>query len=55
MNLKKILQKRAEKDAEALLSEEDELFIQQLARAYDEKKDAKKKGGKQKSKNDKDK
>ncbi len=52
MNLKKILQKRAEKDAEALLSEEDELFIQRLAQAY-EIKDAKGKDKKQKSKNDK--
>ncbi len=31
MNLKKRLQQRAEKDAEALLTEEDELFIRQLA------------------------
>lgn len=37
MNLKKYLQRRAEKDAEVFLNEEDELFIQQLVQEDQEK------------------
>ena len=34
MNIKKYLRERAEKDAEALLTEEDKLFCRQLTEQY---------------------
>ena len=54
MNLKKLLQEQAEKDAEVFLTEEDEAFIRQLVQA-DEIKDIDEKAEKQKRKNKKDK
>ena len=54
MNLKNYLRLKAEKDAESLLTEEDEKFIQQLVQKYDIK-DTDEKFEKQKRKNKKDK
>ena len=51
MNLKKFLQKQAEKDAESLLNEEDKLFIEQLIQK-DEKSERQEKSELQDSKKD---
>ncbi len=51
MNLKKYLRLKPQEDTESLLSEEDELFIQQLAKTYnikDNKENVEVKKGKKK-------